>query len=369
MSRNRIIYNVLSLYAGQNNAVSGSHSNAGDIRQLTRVQSFDEDFARNLTNVEQYGNLAAIDRIELEAPTVKSSFSYYLTDGSNEHYLGLNVSTGDQPLLSCVSGYLTKQTDQRNMFLMIADEGHDAVDYSYTRTGVIGLGNAFLTSYDIEANVGSIPKAMVNMEALNVAVYSSVDGTNNIPAVNPTNGIPVDGIPFVLPQSTLSDNNSQVTALQPGDLSLSVDGTLGVNIADLKIQGFKMALPLSRQPIRRLGNKFAFTREIQWPVKATFSIDAELGDLNDGDQYGGNLANILCDTGVYTMNLQFKKPNCQGTGAAALLYQFRGAKLLNQKVTTSIGANAKFTAEFEAQIGAPEDTVHGIFISGTYTNY
>ena len=361
MSRNRIIYNVLALYAGQDNAVSGSHSNAGDIAQLTRVQSFDEDFARNLTNVNQYGNLAAIDRIEITAPTVKSSFSYFITDGSNEHYVGLNVASGSQPLVSCVSGYLTKEKDQKNYFLLISDEGHDADEYVLSRSGVIGLGNAFLTSYDVEAAVGQIPKATVQLEALNVRVYSNVDGTNNVPAVNPVNGVPITGVPFVLPQAIMSHNGSEVSALQPGDLTLTISGLIGVNTDDLKIQNFKMAVPLSRQPIMRLGNKFAFTREIQWPVKTTFSIDAELGDIQDG-----NLADVLCQTGTYNINVGFRKPNCLGTGAQALVYQFRGAKLLNQKVNTSIGSNAKFTAEFEAQIGAPEDIKNGVFISGSY---
>ena len=369
MPRNRIIYNALSLYVGQNDAVTGSHSNANDIKQVSRVQSFDEDFSRNLTQVNQYGNLAAIDRIELEAPTVKASYSYFMTDGGNEKYIGLNVTTGSQAAVSCVSGYLNKVTDQKNYFLVIADEGNDTVGYKNSRTGVIGLGNAYLTSYDIEAAVGSIPKATVNLEALNICVYSSVDGTNNVPAVVPTNGVPVTGLPFLIPVAKANDNSAQATALQPGDLTLSIpSGLIGVSSSDLKIQNFKLSVPLSRQPIRRLGDKFAFTREIQWPVRTTFSIDAEMGDLAINDGYSGNLANVLCDTGVYTISVAFAKPSCagEGLGTPALRYEFRGAKLLSQKVNTSIGANAKFSAEFEAQIGAPQDTTNGIFISGSY---
>jgi hypothetical protein len=361
MSRNRIIYNVLALYAGKNNAVSGSHSNPGDIKQLTRVQTFDEDFARTLTNVDQYGNLAAIDRIEIEAPTVKSSFSYYLTDGSNENYIGLNVATGNQPLVSCVSGYLTKETDQKNYFLLISDEGNDASNYANSRTGVIGVGNAFLTSYDVEAAVGQIPTASLQLEALNVRVYSEVDGTNDIPAINPALGTAIAGVPFVLPVAKSNDSAGQVSALQPGDLTLDIAGLIGVNQPDLKIQSFNMSVPLARQPISRLGNKFAFTREIQFPVTTTFSIEAELGDLQDG-----NLADVLCETGKHNINIGFRKPNCSGNGALALVYQFRGAKLLTQKITTSIGDNAKFSAEFEAQIGGPQDLLNGVFISGSY---
>lgn len=369
MARNRIIYNVLGLYAGQNNAVSGIHTGAGAVKQLTRVQSFDEDFSRNLTNINQYGNLAAIDRIEVEAPTVKASTSYYITDGSNEKYLGLTVTTGTQPLVSAVSGLITKVTDQKNLFLLIADEGNDTAGYAGANSGVIGIGNAFISSYTVEGAVGDIPKASVDFEALNVRVYGSlqtpsgINGSSGslIPAVNIVNGLPITGYGFSLPQATTNDNANQVNALQPGDISLDLSGTIGVLASDLKVQNFKAAFELSRTPIQRLGNKFAFSREINFPAKATFSIDAELGDLQDG-----NLADVLCQTGFVDLAVTLKKPDCSGNGIPALKYYLKGAKLLSQKLTTAIGSNAKFTADWEAQIGSPQDLVKGIFISGSY---
>ena len=123
MARNRTIYNVLAVYASQVSP-SGMQTGASAIKQLSRVQSFDEDFSRNLTDVNQYGNLAAIDRIEVEAPTVNASLSYYLTDGSNERYLGLSVSPSGSAtgaLFSCISGILNKVSDEKNYYLLIAD--------------------------------------------------------------------------------------------------------------------------------------------------------------------------------------------------------------------------------------------------------
>jgi len=377
--RNRIIYNVLALYAGQVDAVTGNHS-AANIKQLSRVQTFDEDFSRTFTNVEQYGNLAAIDRIEMEAPTVKGSLSYYLTDGSNESYLGLSVAKStDTSLTSAISGLITKVTDSKNYFLAISDEGHDAADNitSVTNTGVLALGNAFLSSYDVDAAVGQIPKATVQLEALNTAIYASVNSTNNLPSVTPANGYPVTGLQFALPTASTNNTATQPTALQPGDIVLSVTGLVGVSIPDLKIQSFKLSVPLSREPIRRLGERFPFTREIKFPITAKFSIDAELGALesvNDGGSsygagsYSGNMANLLCDTGINTMRVTFNKPACNNAngGGPALRYEFRGAKLISQKISSNIGSNVKFTADYEAQIGAVNDTAHGIFISGTW---
>jgi hypothetical protein len=82
MPRNRTIYNALALYVSEQSAVDkiGLHNT----KQLSRIQNFDEDFTRNFTDVNQFGNLAAIARIEVENPDVTASFSYYLTNGENE---------------------------------------------------------------------------------------------------------------------------------------------------------------------------------------------------------------------------------------------------------------------------------------------
>ena len=371
MSRNRIIYNVLSLYAGQNNAQTGVHTGVSAVKQLSRVQSFDEDFARNIKDINQYGQLNVIDRIEVQSPTVKASFSYYLTNGDNEQFMGLTVTpalssagvTGTS-VVSCLSGFVSKVTDEKNYFLLIADEGYDAVGYTNARTGVIGLGNAYLNSYSVEAAVGEVPKATVNLEALNVRVYTGATGGDNIPAININSSLPVTGVPFSLPASTASSINNQVSALQPGDIAVNISGTNGVSISDLKLQNFKLDFNLNRKPVMRLGYKYAFSREIEFPVKATFSIDAELGDLE-----AAALSDIaFCETGFQNLSVVLKQPNCQGTGNPAMIFSFYGAKLISQKVSTSIGSNAKFTATFENQMGAANDTSKGVFIQGSYSN-
>lgn len=372
MSRNRIIYNVLSLYAGQNNAQSGVHTGVGAVQQLTRVQSFDEDFARNIKDINQYGQLNVIDRIEVQSPTVKSSFSYYLTNGSNEQFMGLTLSPtlasagviNTTNLVSCLSGFVSKVTDEKNYFLLIADEGYDAVGYTNSRTGVIGLGNAYLNSYSVEAAVGEVPKATVNLEALNVRVYTGATGGDNVPAIQIATSQPVTGVPFSLQPSVATSVSNQVSALQPGDITVNITGTNGVSISDLKLQNFKLDFNLNRKAILRLGYKYAYSREIEFPVKATFSIDAELGDLQS--QALSDIA--FCETGFQNLSVVLKQPNCQGTGNPAMIFNFNGAKLISQKVSTAIGSNAKFTATFENQMGAANDTQKGVFIQGSYQN-
>jgi hypothetical protein len=118
MSRNRIIYQSLGVFASQV-AANVSQTGVGAVKQLTRVQSFDSSFERNLEDINQFGNLAAIDRLDTEAPTVSATLEYYLTDGGNENLLGLTVTTGNQQSVSSISGILNKATDEKNIYLMV----------------------------------------------------------------------------------------------------------------------------------------------------------------------------------------------------------------------------------------------------------
>lgn len=360
MSRNRIIYQSLGVFASQV-AADAPQTGAGAIKQLTRVQSFDSSFERNLEDINQFGNLAAIDRLDTEAPTVTASLSYYLTDGGNESLLGLTVTTGNQAGVSSISGILNKVTDEKNIYLMVANEGNDASNYVGT-TGVVGLGNSFITSYTLDVAVGEIPSATVELEALNARMYSNVQSTGNaVPAVNPENGAPVTDVYFALPQHKTNAYGSQPTALLPGDATLDITGIIGWAGTDLKVQSASMSVALDRTPLNKLGSRFSFAREIDFPATATLDIEAEVGDLADGD-----FADLLCETGTYDLTLKLKKIACDGAGDYAMIATLKGAKLVSQDITTAIGDNATMSASFEVPIGGPQDTARGIFLSGTY---
>jgi hypothetical protein len=359
MSRNRIIYQSLGVFASQV-AADAQQTGVGAIKQLTRVQSFDSSFERSLEDINQFGNLAAIDRLDTEAPTVSASLSYYLTDGGNENLLGLTVVTGAQAGVSCISGILNKSTDEKNLYLMVANEGNDASNYVGT-TGVIGLGNAFITSYTLDVAVGEIPSATVELEALNARMYASATTANEVPAVDPTNGQPVSSVYFALPQHQTNAYSSQATALLPGDATIDITGIVGWAASDLKVQSASMSVALDRTPLNKLGSRFSFAREIDFPATATLDVEAEVGDLADGD-----FADLLCDTGVYNLTLKLKRTACDGNGDNVMVATFKGAKLVSQEVTTAIGDNATMSASFEVPIGGPQDTLRGIFWSGSY---
>jgi len=358
-----------SLAAAQLGLSSGSQSR---IYQISRVQNFDESFTRNLTDVNQFGNLAAIDRIEIEQPDITASFSYYLTDGSQEKLLGLTVSaSGESSNVSCLSGFLSKNTDDRNYYLMIADEGYDAVGYTgNNKTGIISIGNGFLNSYTVNASVGELPTADVEIQGLNLRIYGTgaLSATDiAIPAVSPADGSTISNSFFRIPVAQTSNYDTLPIALQPGDIVLNIPSTglFAFDGADVKLQSFTLTCGLDRTPLQKLGSRYAFSREINFPLTVSLEITANAGDLVSS---GANYADLICSDGFRDFTITMKRPGCgtQGSRPSAMVYQFKGGKLITESFSSTIGDNASVSATFEAQIGGVNDTSKGIFISGSY---
>ena len=99
--------NILSAISGQN-----------FVAEIYRVQSVNDDWNKSLQDVNHFGELAAIDRVSLQPPTVNLSFSYLLANMINESLLGFTVNkAGDTTAVSCVSGIIAQATDSKNYFL------------------------------------------------------------------------------------------------------------------------------------------------------------------------------------------------------------------------------------------------------------
>jgi hypothetical protein len=366
MPRNRIIYNSKALYVSQVHA-TGEQTIPNSIAQLSRIQSFEENFSRNFVDINALGKLGPVDRLELESPSISANFSYYLTDGFNEEKIGLTSYPAGTPfsnLTSCIQDILFKSTDEKNYYLLITEEGNDAANYVGSQKGVIGIGNGVLTSYSINAAVGDIPTADVEIEGLNIRVYSNANIVNEIPAINiDNNGLNFSNRFYILPTASSIQGGNIPNALLPGDITLNLNDndTLGFKGNDLKIQDFTLSFNLNRLPLKKIGQRFPFSREIEFPITANLEISAEVGDLNNA-----NLINIICDSSEKEFIISMKNPGCGTNKTTALAYILKGAKIISQNFTSSIGENSSIDLTFEVQINDPEDK-RGVFISGSYT--
>jgi hypothetical protein len=365
MARNRIIYQSEGVYISKEATSTGS----GDHAQLSRVQSANYNFNIARQDVNQYGELARIDSIVLESPTVSMDMSYYITDGRNEAALGFYVPTGTQTQSQFPSGHIVDGSG-RNLYIVTSNEGTDLNKFdgasSLSGKGCIGVGNAYLTDYSIELAVGSIPTATVSFEGSNMNAFT-FSGTNSgtSVAINQESGTALNSV-IRLKEPDSFTGAAVVTALRPGDVTIDfgvwttsgliskLGGTDGAHI-----QSASLSLPLGRTPIERLGSKFAFARVVDFPVTATLTLNGV-----QNETAGGNLVDLVNANPKQDITISVKKP---GTNTPAVQYVIKRAQLDSASVSSSIGSNKTADFTFTTQIGGANDTDNGIQMSGSFT--
>lgn len=367
MATNRVrqIYQSAALFASPSPAtgfMKFANTGASLLTQIPRVQSVGLSFNVPRVDVNQFGQLAALDRIITEPPTCSLDFTYLILDGYAENKLGFEAKGGS----TFISGLLSKATDEKNYFIQISSEGVDAVGSVASGTdNVISLGNGFISNYSLSLAVGQLPQASVTVEGLNVKFDTGTYGKIT-PAVNPVNGQSLSSIIFDLPVAVAYTGASIVSALRPGDLTLELPANAGLgNILSgngaVHVQSINFSVPLSREPINQLGSTFAFSRETTFPINSTLAIEALAADLRES-----NLADILCNDQSYNFKVRVRQPNCSGAGAEAVVLSFNNAKLESQDYNLDIGGNATTTLNFTAQIAGVGDNSNGFFFSGNY---
>ena len=416
MARNRVIYQSEALYVGPTTGgFSTSHN------ELHRVQSISHDMSATRTDIFEFGRLAALDKVMIEAPTVSLDFSYLLTNGENEKNIGLVVerqtagyaSEGNRmdgsTLPNALSGILGNpggSADEKNYYVVTVPEGKDAdvvdggtstiyADTVYWNPqSIVGFGNGVLSNYSINGAVGDFASASVSIEAFNVSFISGeksldADGWisgSQIPAVNKGKDSLANG-QFELPLPSTGQQN--VFAIRPGDVILDFDSTadridtLGVGGAILPggddpdneaegateaepmhLQNFSIDMPLARTALTRLGSTFPYYRAIDFPLNVTMNCSALLADVSTG-----SLVDIMCNDGKRDINVALRRACGSSTaddaGDIEVNYRLRNAQLVSQNFSASIGDNKTVDLSFEATMGGPKDKKNGLFISGS----
>ena len=392
ISHNRIMANNQVLYVGPSPS-TGSHfisgtatnktaegqpppSNTGNlIKQLYRIQSCNYSWNVNRVNVNQFGELAAIDRVILDPPTVNLSFSYLLSNMYNESGLGFHTVG----LYSAISGFLDKTQEDRNYWLKVVPEGEDGVGSTSSNidTFTYGFGNGFLTSYSTQGAVGGFPTVDVNVECLNMSFDTGISG--QVPAIVPVDGNRVPKHRYVLPTASGSPGTGylDISVLRPGDITLdfrereaedegaligttTAYNTAGVSITDAHIQSYNLSFNLGREMMQRLGSKYAFSREVSFPVDVNLSVDAIVTQITTGSLH--DIVN--CDKS-YDVTINLRKPACPGDPQPVICrYQLKNAKLDSQSYSSDIGSNQRVTLSWTAQVGSARQTGIGLIMSG-----
>lgn len=427
MARNRVIYQSQALFIAPSSTgvqISGVSLNGlaqtaspftpestGSVasgisllKKMDRIQNCNFNFTINRQDINEFGKLARIDSIVMEAPTVGLDFSYYVTDGYNERLMGFNITgVTDTNIVNgaqAISGLLS-DLQGNNYYIITVDEGEDVVGGTLTpNSTVVGIGNGFISEYSFEASVGAIPTASVTVEAFNI----KSDSAETVTTVNTTNapattvvGANITSITgtspaidlFATPATKLTSIGSRykldysrdftgaigsdagvnftgfttgvstVSALRPGDIVLSLGSSVGLtNLTDAHIQSFSFTLPLSRTILQRLGNTFGFARVVDVPINMDVTISAIVSELKDQ-----NLFDALT-SGTQNLSITLK----DSSSANKIVYEIRGALLSSETYSENLGDNQTVDLTYSVQIGGANDTTAGLFMSGSYAN-
>lgn len=402
MARNRVIYQSEALFVKEKD----QHHKLTSADQLLRVQDISHGVEINRTDINEFGQLTAIERKVVEPPTVNLDFSYYAHGGHNEKNLGFQFTTdrttGEAThLKQALSGFMTAASDDKNYYISVAsygDDNNELVDG--TQEGVIGIGNGSVTSYSLEAAVGDIATCSVSVEASNIVFQSS--GTNIAnPSLNSGTGatlypqdISVDdaGNLKSFPAGSLAGQKADdydVACVRPGDIIINFNDAGNAGAADstsisgnavamggaymesdsaCHIQSFTLDVPMSRTPLNRIGSVFPYGRELDTPMTITLSVSALMSDLADGA-----LANLLCsDAEQRNVRITLRQPcasddDSGDNGEIVQEFLVKGLSLDSQNFSSSIGDNKTVDLVFSTQQGGANGTGNGLYMWKTDT--
>lgn len=473
-----------------------------NLTNLDRIQSINYNFNISRKDVNQFGNLAAIDRVIIDQPTVSLDFSYLQNSFNNEEELGFDVkalkrsatvnltivASGDDeygitaasiadggqgylnpftltlsqvggnvpPVLSfgvatgglfagqatgvsitnggsgviwinniavsgpvtptnvpvnvgiggtsnnktfsptlennypegtasvinvtCLSGILTKVTDDKNMFVRTVAQGND-VTVATTGTldqAIIAFGNVIMNNYAANGAVGDFPTVTVGNEARNISFHT---GANNfkssaagqryqLPSLD-SNGSRVNGT-FSLPDFNDTSNvTNNVSVFKPGNivLDLSQYALSGFGIdtssASLNAQSYSLSIAMQRDSLKKLGNTFEFSKEITFPINYSLSVDVLVSDL-----VVGNMLTMVTGKDVsFDVSISHIKPGTENSSLGRITgarYTAKSTLLESMSFSSSIGANKTATLTFGGQISSPQDATKGILMHGDY---
>ena len=367
--RNRVIYQNELLMVSP--SATGNQNLNGDgrpgeslLRQIKRVQSINYGFAVNRTDAYQYGQLARIDSPALNPPTVSLDFSYYLTDGKNEHLLGFDNTDS--------SNFLHKNFindgEGKNYYVYTGPEGRDAVGtiaqieaQSDDSKSVIAIGNGFVTNYSVNAAIGGMPTATVSVEGANITADAGKGGTN--PAIDPTNGTQYTN-EYQVPNEYIVTGGGP-SCLLPGDIEVGLgDASLLSAVTDdntttaSHIQSVAIDLPLSRTTLNRVGSAFGYAKVLDVPIKATVSVSAILADKKSSSK---SLFTELFAQNKTDLTVALREPSSAGSrqGNKKVAFTFHNAVLESENYAMSIGDNRTVDYVFSTTVGDPSAAAAG----------
>ena len=287
---------------------SPAYKQNSDVNSLIRVQGVDYQFSNVVQDIKVVGS----DRLMTKSgqspvirqPDIACSVNCLFSQAENESLIGLHTGQNHSVLKDFFD---SESTDDINIIVVASNESQvtdiNHIDDANQFSGynIVGIGNAFLSSYNYSAQVGGLPESSFAYDASNMK-FDTYD-PNDAPTM-PAIKLGVDN-QFSNEQISLNENSFdeglselQSSAIAPGNIQIDIDKKFGshggspIESIHAAIQDISIELPIERQSIYGFGSNYVFDRKLKLPVIGSISINMILREYSEGqvDEFFNNAA-------------------------------------------------------------------------------
>lgn len=339
-------FNVQNLFVGGSSPYNSSFESIAT-RTIEGVQS--AQIALTYPRQDEFSWDGNGDRFLIERPRVDLTFNYLPVSGSNEIDIGFFAS----PPISA----LASLNNERNYYLLINQNGIDAIGYTGTNSQVVALGNGVLRRYEFRSAVGQATNVTATVECLNALIQNSGGSGQILPSIYKQTASGVTGT-YVLPMSARTIGLYPEVAPSNIVLTFNTGSAFGALLSgqnSCPLQSFEFTVDIPRQDSKDLGWAYPNTRPVQWPVSIGLRADAYLNPMQLDALNRGN-----CPDSGYAFSVGFQNA-CNSLDAFS--FSFVGAKLDTETISAQIGNSDKISFNWSMKIMDPQRSGVNFYIS------
>ena len=374
-----ISYEMVELFVDSAPSWAGAIQDpvTGHVR-LDFIQSHDLSFSVDRTPLKQIGSSAFATRQTQLAPDVNFSVNYLLNDGWNDNFIGLNINTGSYQ--NPFSNIFNSEND-RNFYLFITDRaGNDSIASNHGSSllvdenlNVLGIGNCYLSNYNISLNVNGLASVSCDFLGANAEItknFSTV-GELTSPAINPTGSGEVSNQIIIF---NINSNPPREPRYLTGfryifdsgcpyqgcliSASPALSSGLRFGFDFDNFQSLDISIPLERKSLYGFGNNYPSARKIQKPIIGTMSLSAIVDTF-----YAETLANTFEQEDKIISGFNFDITFGNWSQVPKFGIKIQNARLDSYSISQQIGPVSQIETSWSFEVN--EST--GILMSGSYS--
>jgi len=293
-----ISYEMQMMFVGSSGAFEEAMNTGSGISRLDFIQSYDFSFNIERTPLKQIGSDSFATRQTQLAPDVNLNIQYYLNDGWNDKYIGLDIPTGatGNPFDSILSS-----TGDRNFYISIAQ--NDGIDQNLqtgiVNSNILAVGNAYITNYEISVAVNQLATVSCSFVGANANVQDYAT-SKYLPSVNTLvsgqnaqdanknfalNFVNNSRTERYLPKAKeIFDGGCPYSKCKITPNFQSGGGTSPITFGFFdaianNFQSMQFSVQFERKALYGFGNNHPYIRKIQRPTVATLALSALIDDF------------------------------------------------------------------------------------------